>query len=280
MRNLIAAVTEDAGTAPRRFSSCRWPLGAGVLQCARSCGLRGSESSYERAAQASRGPMLAEVAAFYEAFAYAPDRLEVPDHAAMELGFLSFLAMKVAFAGFESQAEAASVAAQACSDFHCQHLAGWLPACADALMATGSKQVLGDCRVGERRSPCHARAGVMAGAVEAVSHPVSSRPSAVCVDARERCGHVASHFDRLLRLRRRRLLRLLGTIRRTQSQRFECFRAAGAILTTRATDGPTRRMNVQRTSAPCSTVDAIHVIVPGHRTALWSSPSAAFGFGL
>ncbi len=142
MRNLIAAVTEDARDSAKailelpladwepEFFSVLGPAGCAVC-----------ESSYERAAQASRGPMLAEVAAFYEAFAYAPDRLrEVPDHAAMELGFLSFLAMKVAFAGFESQAEAASVAAQAYSDFHCQHLAGWLPACADALMATGSKQ--------------------------------------------------------------------------------------------------------------------------------------------
>lgn len=145
MRNLIAALPEDAASDASaildvpladwepEFFSVLGPAGCPIC-----------ESSYERAAQASRGPMLAEVAGFYEAFGYAPDRLrEVPDHAAMELGFLSFLAMKVAFARFESQAEAASVAAQAYSDFYRQHLAGWLPACADALLETGSKQYSG-----------------------------------------------------------------------------------------------------------------------------------------
>lgn len=142
MRNLIAALPDDAAIEAKailempladwepEFFSVLGPAGCAVC-----------ESSYERAAQASRGPMLAEVAGFYEAFGYAPGRLrEVPDHAAMELGFLSFLAMKVAFATFESQADAASVAAQAYSDFHRQHLAGWLPACADALQETGSTQ--------------------------------------------------------------------------------------------------------------------------------------------
>ena len=142
MRNLVAALPEDAAIEARailempladwepEFFSVLGPAGCAVC-----------ESSYERAAQASRGPMLAQVAGFYEAFGYVPDRLrEVPDHAAMELGFLSFLAMKVAFARFESQAEAASVATQAYSDFHRQHLAGWLPACTDVLLETGSKQ--------------------------------------------------------------------------------------------------------------------------------------------
>jgi nitrate reductase assembly molybdenum cofactor insertion protein NarJ len=142
MRNLISALPENAAIEARaildvpladwepEFFSVLGPAGCAIC-----------ESSYERAAQASRGPMLAQVAGFYEAFGYAPDRLrEVPDHAAIELGFLSFLAIKVAFARFESQAEAASVAAQAYSDFHRQHLTEWLPACTDALQETGSKQ--------------------------------------------------------------------------------------------------------------------------------------------
>lgn len=98
------------------------------------------ESSYERAAQASRGPLLAQVAGYYEAFGYAPVRLkEVPDHAAVELGFLSFLAMKVAFATYESKSEAASVAAGAYADFHRQHLGAWLLDCLEAIQATGSE---------------------------------------------------------------------------------------------------------------------------------------------
>ena len=99
------------------------------------------ESSYERAAQASRGPLLAKVAGYYEAFGYAPVRLtEVPDHAAVELGFLSSLAMKVAFATFESQLEAAEIARVAYADFHRLHLGAWLPDCAEAMQATGSEQ--------------------------------------------------------------------------------------------------------------------------------------------
>lgn len=100
-----------------------------------------SESSYERAAQASRGPLLARVAAFYDAFGYAPERLrEVPDHMAIELGFLSFLAMKVAFAMFESKEEEASVAAAAYDTFRRQHLSVWLPEFGEALTSTGSTQ--------------------------------------------------------------------------------------------------------------------------------------------
>ena len=99
------------------------------------------ESSYERAAQASRGPLLAQVAGYYEAFGYAPVRLkEVPDHAAVELGFLSFLAMKVAFAMFESQSEAAEIARVAYADFHRLHIGAWLPDCLEAIQATGSEQ--------------------------------------------------------------------------------------------------------------------------------------------
>lgn len=100
-----------------------------------------AESSYERAAQASRGPLLARVAAFYDAFGYAPERLrEVPDHIAIEFGFLSFLAMKVAFARFESRADDASVAADAYATFRERHVSVWLPDFAEALAATGSAQ--------------------------------------------------------------------------------------------------------------------------------------------
>lgn len=100
-----------------------------------------SESSYERAAQASRGPLLVRVAAFYEAFGYAPERLrEVPDHMAIELGFLSFLAMKVAFALFDSKGEESAVAAAAYETFRQQHLSVWLPDFAETIEATGSTQ--------------------------------------------------------------------------------------------------------------------------------------------
>ena len=105
MRDLIATLPDDLASAA--ITILEWPEEAwepeffSVLGPA-ACAI--CESSYERAAQASRGPLLAHVAAFYEAFGYVPDRLkEVPDHAAVEFGFLSFLAMKVAFATFASR---------------------------------------------------------------------------------------------------------------------------------------------------------------------------------
>lgn len=102
-------------------------------------GLAAVESSYERAAQASRGPLLMEVAGFYSAFGYAPVRLkEVPDHVAIELGFLSFLAMKQAFAAFEARSDDFQITADAFKRFHECHVNVWTPEFFEALRATGS----------------------------------------------------------------------------------------------------------------------------------------------
>ena len=90
---------------------------------------------------ASRGPLLAEVAAYYEAFGYVPAPLrEVPDHIAVELGFLSFMALKIAFARFESRADDAGVALEAYEKFQTKHLGVWAPAFCAALAETGSSQ--------------------------------------------------------------------------------------------------------------------------------------------
>ena len=98
------------------------------------------ESSYERAAMASRGPLLADVAAYYQAFAYRPEGLrEVPDHVAVELDFLSFMAVKIAFANFEARNDEASIARDAYEAFHRKHLNTWAPALCDALIETGSQ---------------------------------------------------------------------------------------------------------------------------------------------
>jgi TorA maturation chaperone TorD len=97
------------------------------------------ESSYERAAAASRGPLLSEIAACYSAFGYAGERLhEVPDHVAVELGFLSFLALKVAFARFDARGEDARVAEEAYSRFARSHVTSWIGRFTVALGATNS----------------------------------------------------------------------------------------------------------------------------------------------
>lgn len=59
-------------------------------------GLPSCESSFDRAALAGRGPLLAAIGGFYQAFAYEPDdrEREVADNIAVELDFLAYLAFK------------------------------------------------------------------------------------------------------------------------------------------------------------------------------------------
>jgi nitrate reductase assembly molybdenum cofactor insertion protein NarJ len=99
------------------------------------------ESSYERAAQASRGPALADVSGCYRAFAFMPDVLEVPDHAAVESAFLGYLALKIAFAVHDGDVEAARITFEAYDDFRSERVAQWFGDLTAALTATGSPEV-------------------------------------------------------------------------------------------------------------------------------------------
>ena len=97
------------------------------------------ESSYERAAMAARGPLIADVAAFYKAFAYQPETLrEVPDHIAVEIDFLAFMAMKIAFARYEHRDDEADLTIEAYEKFERTHLGAWARALCEKLIATGS----------------------------------------------------------------------------------------------------------------------------------------------
>jgi TorA maturation chaperone TorD len=91
-------------------------------------GIPAVESSYDPNALAGRGPLLADIAGFHEAFAYRPEKppAEVPDHIAVELDFLSYVAFKVAFALHEGQGDEAGIAWQAYDRFLEQHLATWM----------------------------------------------------------------------------------------------------------------------------------------------------------
>ena len=90
-------------------------------------GIPACASSYDDNALAGRGPMLADISGFYQAFAYRPEPppAEVPDHLAVELDFLSYLAVKVAFALSEGCQEEAGIAQQAWERFLTQHLRDW-----------------------------------------------------------------------------------------------------------------------------------------------------------
>lgn len=69
------------------------------------------------------GHLMAELAAFHEAFGYAPRSPEAADHFAVELGFVAFLHLKQACAWAEAEPDRAKLAAEAEEEFLKQHVA-------------------------------------------------------------------------------------------------------------------------------------------------------------
>jgi TorA maturation chaperone TorD len=132
-RNLAALAGEWVGL-PQKLAAAEFHrvLGAG--------GIPAVESSYDPNALAGRGPLLADIAGFHEAFAYRPEKppAEVPDHIAVQLDFLSYLSFKAAFALHEGQEENAGIAIAAHQRFIEQHVATWLVAFREKLDRTGS----------------------------------------------------------------------------------------------------------------------------------------------
>lgn len=104
-------------------------------------GLPACESSFDRAALAGRGPLLAALGGFYQAFAYEPHarEREVPDHIAVELDFLAYLAFKSAFAVDAQMHEALEVTTEAYDAFLRDHLGFWIEPFLESLLATDSE---------------------------------------------------------------------------------------------------------------------------------------------
>jgi nitrate reductase assembly molybdenum cofactor insertion protein NarJ len=69
------------------------------------------------------GYLLAELAAYYEAFGYAPRSPEAFDHLAVQVGFLSYLRVKQVCALLAGEAEHAEVAGAAAAEFLKEHVA-------------------------------------------------------------------------------------------------------------------------------------------------------------
>jgi nitrate reductase assembly molybdenum cofactor insertion protein NarJ len=69
------------------------------------------------------GHFLAELCAFYAAFAYQPVLDEPPDHVAVQAGFVGYLRLKEAFARACGSEDQATIAADAASRFVGEHLA-------------------------------------------------------------------------------------------------------------------------------------------------------------
>ncbi|MCC6125727.1 MAG: molecular chaperone TorD family protein [Pirellulales bacterium] len=82
------------------------------------------------------GRLIVDLQAFYSAFAYQPVLDEPPDHAAVMLGFMSYLALKEAYALARGDAEQAAIAAEAAADFKNNHLAGMAEMLARLLVAS------------------------------------------------------------------------------------------------------------------------------------------------
>ncbi len=73
------------------------------------------------------GQLMADLRAFYDAFAYRPHIGEPPDHIAVELGFLSYLQLKTAYAvsrGDQQQADVSAEAARRFVESHISNLIG------------------------------------------------------------------------------------------------------------------------------------------------------------
>jgi nitrate reductase assembly molybdenum cofactor insertion protein NarJ len=68
------------------------------------------------------GYLLAELAAYYEAFGYRPRTDESDDHIAVETGFVAYLKLKEAYAQSSGDAQAAELTAAACRRFIEEHL--------------------------------------------------------------------------------------------------------------------------------------------------------------
>ncbi|MBI3098585.1 MAG: molecular chaperone TorD family protein [Planctomycetes bacterium] len=85
---------------------------------------------------ADKGPILADIAGFYRAFGFTPLAGEPPDHLASMLAFLSFLALKQAYALHAGLDEEAAIAREAEEKFLATHLTGPLTRFLDALDPT------------------------------------------------------------------------------------------------------------------------------------------------
>ena len=83
------------------------------------------------------GPLLAELAAFYEAFAYRPRTVDPPDHVAVEAGFVGYLRLKEACALACGEAGHAETAARAAEAFLAEHLTRLAEPLAQSLRSSG-----------------------------------------------------------------------------------------------------------------------------------------------
>lgn len=116
------------------------------------------EVTYVKAIQL--GSLLAELAAFYEAFAYRPATRESPDHVSVESGFVGYLRLKEAYAVTRGDGEHAAVTAEASATFLRDHLSAIAEPLAASLGASGLVYLAETARaLADRVGPPPAAAG-------------------------------------------------------------------------------------------------------------------------
>ncbi len=105
---------------------------------------RDCESDYEINALGGKGPLIADVAAFYRAFRFSAEELHLaPDHIAVELDFLGYLAMKTAYARHADLADERAICEDAAASFLRDHVGHWTPAFFAQLDATAGESFHG-----------------------------------------------------------------------------------------------------------------------------------------
>ncbi|MEO8041670.1 MAG: molecular chaperone TorD family protein [Acidobacteriota bacterium] len=95
----------------------------------------GREVSYRGWVQP--GYMLSELSSFYAAFSYKPVTNEVPDHVAIETGFIAYLRLKEAFAVDRFDTESAEITAEAAKNFINEHLSKYAEQMSKILNSSG-----------------------------------------------------------------------------------------------------------------------------------------------
>ncbi len=95
----------------------------------------GREVSYRGWVQP--GYMLSELSSFYDAFSYKPKTNEVPDHVAVETGFIAYLRLKEAFAIESADPESAAITADASQSFIDEHLSKYAEQMCKILSVSG-----------------------------------------------------------------------------------------------------------------------------------------------
>jgi nitrate reductase assembly molybdenum cofactor insertion protein NarJ len=89
------------------------------------------------------GQILADIAGFYEAFAFRPRMEDPTDHVAVETGFVGYLHLKLAHALAQRDEESAEITAQAIVGFLRAHLSLFAERWAERVAATGVPHLTG-----------------------------------------------------------------------------------------------------------------------------------------